>query len=412
MRIAGRRILVAGLAHRHPPESLSTDLRRRGGDVETASPSPSSRQGHPLHALVFDARGVIAMDELRRLKSDCQGLVERVGHNGRIVFLGLSESRWPGDEAAAVQASLTGFVRSLARETGRRGTTVQIVRAGEQDGARLCAAIAFFLSPASAYITAQSIEIDDAAPHGEGSFIERAELQDRTAIVTGAARGIGSAVAARLSAAGARVVGVDLGGRESAATDCRHWMALDLARKEAAEALAEKVRELGGCDIVVHSAGILRDRSFARMSTQDWRESIEVNLAAPVRINRKLLAAGLILPGGSVICLSSISGIAGNFGQTNYAAAKAGLIGHVRALGASTEYPALRANAVAPGLIETGLTRSMPWLVRAIARRMNALGQAGQPDDVAALAQFLAAPAGAGINGRVIRVCGGSLMGA
>jgi 3-oxoacyl-[acyl-carrier protein] reductase len=148
------------------------------------------------------------------------------------------------------------------------------------------------------------------------------------------------------------------------------------------------------------------------MSTQDWQESIEVNLAAPVRINRKLLAAGLIRPGGSVICLSSISGIAGNFGQTNYAAAKAGLIGHVRALGASSECPALRANAIAPGLIETGLTRSMPWLVRTIARRLNALGQAGQPDNVAALAQFLAAPAGAGINGRVIRVCGGSLMGA
>jgi 3-oxoacyl-[acyl-carrier protein] reductase len=189
-------------------------------------------------------------------------------------------------------------------------------------------------------------------------------------------------------------------------------LAADVGDRDAAAHIAEHVRaHHGGVDIVVHNAGITRDRTLANMTAAEWTEVIEVNLGAVLRITSALVPE-LLRDGGRVICLSSVAGIAGNVGQANYAASKAGLVGYIRALATQLAPRGIAVNAVAPGFIETRMTAAIPFAIREAGRRLSALGQGGQPQDVAEMIAFLAQPASAGITGSVLRVCGGALIGA
>jgi 3-oxoacyl-[acyl-carrier protein] reductase len=148
------------------------------------------------------------------------------------------------------------------------------------------------------------------------------------------------------------------------------------------------------------------------MSPEQWSLAVEVNLGAVIRINDALLAKKVLRDGGRIVCLSSVSGIAGNRGQTNYSASKAGIVGYVDALAPKVAKRGITVNAIAPGFIETRLTEAMPVVIREAARRLSALGQGGQPTDVGQAITFLATPGAAGITGSVLRVCGGALVGA
>jgi 3-oxoacyl-[acyl-carrier protein] reductase len=148
------------------------------------------------------------------------------------------------------------------------------------------------------------------------------------------------------------------------------------------------------------------------MSAEAWDTAITVNLAAPVYLTRALIDAKLLKDEGRVVCLSSVAGIAGNAGQTNYAASKAGLVGFVRALSTEVAARGITVNAIAPGLIETRMTDAMPAAIREVARRLSALGQGGLPIDIAETITFLATPWADGITGTTVRVCGGAFVGA
>jgi 3-oxoacyl-[acyl-carrier protein] reductase len=271
--------------------------------------------------------------------------------------------------------ALEGFVRSLGKEVGR-GITVNLVHA---DGP-LDATLRFLLSPRSAYVSGQVIRV------GTG---EDAPLAGRRALVTGGARGIGAAIAEVFEREGATVDRIDL----------PEW---DITEPDAPARLAE--RYAGGLDVLVHNAGVTLDRTLAKMPEERWQKLMKVNLLAPQRITEALLP--VLGDRARIVCVSSLSAIAGNAGQTNYATAKAGLLDLVDGL----ELPdGATINAVAPGFIETAMTAAMPLGVREAGRRLNSLRQGGLPVDVAETVAWLAS---SGVDRNVVRVCGQSLLGA
>jgi 3-oxoacyl-[acyl-carrier protein] reductase len=236
-------------------------------------------------------------------------------------------------------------------------------------------------------------------------------------VVTGAARGIGEQVARVLARDGATVVGIDV---PQAADDLIRltnelggdYLTLDITARDAPKRMAQHlIQAHGGVDVVVHNAGITRDKRLANMDADRWNAVLDVNLVAPQRITDELLAQKLIRDNGRVVGVASIAGIAGNVGQTNYAASKAGVIGLVDSLEGVLEN-GITVNAVAPGFIETKMTAAVPFATREVGRRMNSLSQGGQPVDVAETIAWLADPASTAVNGNVVRVCGQMMLGA
>jgi 3-oxoacyl-[acyl-carrier protein] reductase len=245
----------------------------------------------------------------------------------------------------------------------------------------------------------------------------QAPLAGKVALVTGASRGIGEQIARVLHRDGATVVGVDV---PQLASDLQtlmneldgDWIALDITARDAPQRIAHHLREKhGGVDVVVHNAGITRDKKLANMAEDRWSSVISVNLTAPERITRELLDQGVVREHGSVIGVASIAGIAGNVGQTNYATSKAGVIGLVDSL--ADDLPdGITINAVAPGFIITKMTDAVPFATREVGQRLNAMAQGGLPVDVAETIAWFANPASSAVNGNVVRVCGQMMLGA
>ncbi|RME20623.1 MAG: SDR family oxidoreductase [Deltaproteobacteria bacterium] len=185
---------------------------------------------------------------------------------------------------------------------------------------------------------------------------------------------------------------------------------VDLAAGDAPDRVAGFFADsFGGVDVVVHNAGVTRDKTLGGMDEARWGLTIDVNLRAVLRLHRAL--DPLLRTHGRVVCLSSIAGLAGNVGQTNYATSKAGIVGFVEGAAPALGRRGIALNAVAPGFIETRLTAAIPVATREAARRLSNLSQGGLPADVAEAITFLCSPGAAALSGQVLRVCGGSLVG-
>ncbi|RAJ57311.1 3-oxoacyl-[acyl-carrier protein] reductase [Streptomyces sp. Amel2xB2] len=404
-------------------EGSGLPVRTDDGGAGGGTAGGDARQPDRHAAVVVDATGVRTTAELRRLHELLHPRLRSVAECGRLVVLGARPDDADHHQAAAQQA-LEGFVRSLAKETGG-GRTAQLLRLAPGAGpADAESTLRFLLSPKSAYVSGQVIEIGPPAA-GAPSSSEAAAgldrehpLQGRTALVTGSARGIGASVAATLARDGAHVLCLDVpqAGDELArvAEDLGGTaLPLDITADDAGERIAAALPP-GGLDVLVHNAGITRDRKLANMKAELWDQVLEVNLASVLRTTDRLLAEGALNRGtGRVVATASIAGIAGNVGQTNYAASKAGIIGLVRSLAprAAAEH-GVTVNAVAPGFIETKMTAAVPFFIREAGRRMNSHSQGGLPVDVAETTAWLAGPASSTVNGQVVRVCGQSLLGA
>jgi len=364
--------------------------------------------GDPV-AVVLDATGVRDVETLAEVHAALHPVVRSVAASGRIVVLGA-----PLDAAdhqqAAVQQALEGFTRSLGKEVGR-GRTVNLVRVTDAHAAE--STLRFLLSPRSAYVSGQVVEVG-----GGEAFTGDWErpLAGRTALVTGGARGIGAAVAETLARDGAEVVVLDVPqagdqARRLAARLGGRALALDITAADAGERIAGELPD--GLDVLIHNAGITRDRRLVNMSAERWSSVLDVNLASVLRTTDVLLGKGVLRPGGRIVATASIAGLAGNAGQTNYGAGKAGIAGWVRALAPrALDGHGVTVNAVAPGFIETRMTAAVPLFIREAGRRMNSLAQGGIPADVAETTAWLAHPASGAVNGQVVRVCGQSLLGA
>ncbi|WP_346387410.1 3-oxoacyl-ACP reductase [Nocardioides sp.] len=377
---------------------------------------PDTGDGTTYKGLVFDATAITSSDQLHALRDFFTPLLRSLDTCPRVVVIGTPPEQVSGAERVA-QRALEGFTRSLGKEIGRGGT-VQLVHVADGAEAAVTSTLAFLLSPKSAYVSGQVVRV---GAHGTR---EAAEVNDwqrplggKIALVTGASRGIGAEVARVLHRDGATVVGVDVPQAADGLVRLMKelngdWLTLDITAKDAPQRIAHHLQEKhGGVDIVVHNAGITRDKKLANMKEEGWDSVIAVNLTAPEKITRELLDQGVINHNGSIVGVASIAGIAGNVGQTNYAASKAGVIGFVDSL-ADELKDGITVNAVAPGFIITAMTAAVPFATREVGQRLNAMAQGGLPVDVAETIAWYANPGSTAVNGNVVRVCGQMMLGA
>jgi 3-oxoacyl-[acyl-carrier protein] reductase len=392
-------------------------------DYELVGNNIGGRWADKFGGLVFDATGITTPEGLRGLYEFFTPVLRNLGHSGRIVVIGTTPEATGSVDERIAQRALEGFTRSLGKEL-RLGATVALVYLApdaKPAATGLESTLRFILSGKSAYVDGQVFYVgaDDSTPPADWDK----PLAGKVAVVTGAARGIGATIADVFARDGAKVIAVDV---ESAAEALAETatrvggtaLALDVTAPDAVDRITEHVREHysdnngGHLDILVNNAGITRDKLLANMDDARWDAVIAVNLLAPQRLTEGLVDNGVLGDGGRVIGLSSMAGIAGNRGQTNYGATKAGMIGITQALAPELASKGITINAVAPGFIETAMTAAIPLATREVGRRLNSLYQGGEPVDVAETIAYFASPASNAVTGNVIRVCGQAMMGA
>jgi 3-oxoacyl-[acyl-carrier protein] reductase len=388
-------------------------------DYDLVGDNLGGRWADSFGGLLFDATGITTPVGLKELHDFFTPLLRNVGHSGRIVVVGTTPDQTGTVDEHIAQRALEGFTRSLGKEM-QRGATVSLVYLSPEAkpaATGLESTLRFILSAKSAYVDGQVYYVGaaDSVPPTDWDR----PLDGKVAIVTGAARGIGATIAEVFARDGAKVVAIDI---ESAADALAVTatkvggtaLALDVTAGDAVDRIAEHLREHydAKADVLVNNAGITRDKLLANMDDARWDAVVAVNLLAPQRLTDGLVSGGSITEGGRIIGLSSMAGIAGNRGQTNYAATKAGMIGLTQALAPVLAEKGITINAVAPGFIETAMTAAIPLATREVGRRLNSLFQGGQPVDVAETIAFFASPASNAVTGNVIRVCGQAMLGA
>ncbi len=388
-------------------------------DYDVVADNLGGRWADSFGGLVFDATGITEPAGLRGLYEFFTPLLRNLGPSGRIVVVGTTPDQAGSPHERIAQRALEGFTRSLGKEV-RHGATVSLVYlspAAKPAATGLESTLRFLLSGKSAYVDGQVFYVgaDDSTPPADWDK----PLDGKVAIVTGAARGIGATIAEVFARDGAKVVAIDVESArdalgETAAKVGGTALPLDVTAEDAVQKITDHLREHydGHADILVNNAGITRDKLLANMDDARWDAVVAVNLLAPQRLTEGLIENGSIGEGGRVIGLSSMAGIAGNRGQTNYAATKAGMIGLTEALAPSLAEKGITINAVAPGFIETAMTAAIPLATREVGRRLNSLYQGGKPVDVAETIAYFASPASNAVTGNTIRVCGQAMLGA
>lgn len=391
------------VAHRLLEEGA--DVRRRVEDLRS------------IGSVVIVADELAAPAELGPLVLPLAGAMRTLAPGARVVTIS-RPARGEDPARDAARGGVEGFLRSVAHEM-RGGATANGILLEDGvgvDSPGAIGALRFFLSARSAFVTGQLLTVSSEA--GGATENLSLPLAGRTALVTGAARGIGAAIARTLAADGARLVVLDVPGAGTELSRLANELRavpiqLDVTSDGAGERLVAFLREKGlTLDVLVLNAGITRDKLFANMTPDRWDPVLAVNITSQITLAESLLEAEDVLgEHPRVVSLASTSGIAGNRGQTNYAASKAGVMAFVEALAARLAPVGGTANAVAPGFIETEMTAKIPPLTREIARRVNSLQQGGLPVDVAEAIAFLASDEAGGVQGETLRVCGQNMVG-
>ena len=388
-------------------------------DYDVVGDNLGGRWADKFGGLVFDATGITEPAGLKQLYEFFTPLLRNLGHSGRVVVVGTTPEQAESVGERIAQRALEGFTRSLGKELHNGSTVALVYLAADAKPAAtgLESTLRFLLSAKSAYVDGQVFYVGaaDAPPPADWDR----PLDGKVALVTGAARGIGATIAEVFARDGAKVIAVDMPDTAEALAEAATKiggtaLTLDVTAADAVDRIAEHVGQHyeGKLDILVNNAGITRDKLLANMDESRWDSVVAVNLLAPLQLSEGLVGNGTIGEGGRIIGLSSMAGIAGNRGQTNYAATKAGMIGLTEALAPQFGEKGITINAVAPGFIETKMTEAIPLATREVGRRLNSLFQGGQPVDVAEAIAYFASPASNAVTANTIRVCGQAMLGA
>ena len=368
--------------------------------------------------LVFDASGVRSTEQASELYQFFHKNLSKLPRCGRVVIIGQQPNHIDSVEHAIAQRGLVGFMKSVAKEIGRKGATANLIYLNGFGHKGLAAPLRFLLSAGCAYTNGQVINLTTPVTELSSQHNWQLPLKGKSIVVTGAARGIGLAMSQVLARDGAVVIGVDVPQAqeqlEQAMSDIGGVaLGLDITAEDAPQKLIDccgkQNEKLQG---IVHNAGITRDKMLSRMSDQQWQLLVDINIGSVQRINQAILATDMLDQGGRIVGVASISGIAGNLGQSNYAYSKSAVIGMVESMKSDCAERGITINAVAPGFIETKMTAAIPFATRQFGRRLCSLSQGGLPQDVAEVVGFFLSPQASGINGNTVRVCGQNLMGA
>jgi 3-oxoacyl-[acyl-carrier protein] reductase len=373
--------------------------------------------GKKYKGLVFDASGIDSAQGLVALTEFFSPVLRQLAACGRVVVVGALPDEAPTEGAAIAQRALEGFTRSLGKELGN-GSTANLVYVAKGAEDALGSTLGFFLSPKSAYVSGQVIRLGATGILTAPKVDIDKPLAGKVALVTGASRGLGLADMEALARDGATVVGLDVPPLENDLKEAAErlgggYIVGDITSPEAPKLIADYIKKNHGkVDIVVHNAGITRDKMLRNMKPENWQLVVDISVGAPQRITDHLLDKGLINDGGRIVGIASVAGIAGNRGQTNYASAKAGVIGWIQSLAARVADKGITANVIAPGFMETEMVKTIPLGIREAGRRMNSMSQGGQPVDVAEAIAWLASPGSQAVSGNVVGVNGQMLIGA
>ncbi|WP_068421700.1 3-oxoacyl-ACP reductase [Janibacter terrae] len=394
-----------------PVAGLLTEVLSADGVQIATSPSTS------VAGVVVDMTQARTPADLETLRGILAPALKTLAPTGRVIVLGRPVADTDDVAEAAARRALEGIVRSVGKEM-RAGGTANLVYIAEGADADAEATIRFFLSGRSAYVSGQVVTVGTPVGEVVAPASWDAPLEGKVAVVTGAARGIGAAIAEVLARDGATVVCVDIPAAGGPLADVANKLGgsalqVDVTAEDAGAKIVDHATSLhGGFDIVVHNAGITRDKLLVNTDADRWGSVLNVNLLSILRMNEVLVPA--INEGGHIVNVASIAGIAGNRGQANYGASKAGVIGMTSSLAKDRQVLAkgLTVNAVAPGFIETEMTAKIPLATREIGRLTNSLSQGGLPIDVAETIGWFAWDSNRAVTGNTVRVCGQMMLGA
>lgn len=359
---------------------------------------------------ILDCRQVKDSSSLKQIAFQLKTELQSLGTNEAIILVGSLPQEGDPASKRIHQHALTGMMKSVAKEIGHKGQRINLLRLpADVDLNTQSVPFRFFGSGRSSFITGQTLDITNETSSGSPA--------GKVCLVTGGSRGIGAACVSRLLKEECKVIIVDMPSSKNTASDLieagAEFYGCDVTDLSSmSSTLASILGIHGKVDMLVNNAGITRDKTLKRMPEEYWDQLIAVNLQAVLNITDHLLAVQGMEDNGRIINMSSISGIGGNFGQTNYTAAKAAVIEMAASYADHVSEKSITINAIAPGFILTDMVKSMPMMTKIAAERLTCLAQAGTPEDIAEAVTFLAHPGAQGINGQVLRVCGGSFLGA